>query len=180
MQRSRIAPTNSGVFDTPQRFEQTMINTNQQTDSIRGSGRIFTEGPEADRFRDAMHGVARKLLFSTRAAADQQFLRDVLRDRYPGRWLHRLATLCGASLRPEHHGLLDETLAQFSMPDGRPMTVAIAFDYELEAQAQCDLAQREFERFPSPETKATVMDRLTTHILALKKALRSVHAMDVQ
>ena len=152
------------------------MSTNQTTDSDRGSGRIFTEGPEADRFRDAMHSVARKLLFSTKSEADRQFLYDVLRDRYPGRWLHRLATICANSMRPAHHGLLDEALAEFSMPMN-PMSVGIAFDYETEAQAECDVAQREVERFPSPETKAKALDRITAHICALKQAARSVQAM---
>lgn len=150
----------------------------QHTDSHRGSGRMFTEGPEADRFRDALHSVARKLLFSSRDESDRQFLYDVLRDRYPGRWLHRLASISANSMRPEHHGLLDEALAPFGMPMNPP-SVPLAFDHECEVQAECDVAQREVERFPSPETKAKALDKITAHIVALKQAARSVVAMKV-
>jgi len=155
------------------------MSTYQQPNTDRGSDRVFTEGPEAERFREAMHGVARKLLFSTTGLSDRQFLYDVLRDRYPGRWLHRLATICATSIRPEHHGLLDEALAGFDAPVN-PMSLGIAFDHECEAQAAADVAQREVERFPSAETKATALDRMQRHILALKQAMRSVQAMVIR
>jgi hypothetical protein len=81
MTLGRTAPTNSGVFDTPQRFEQTMINTNQHNGGVVAATRPTAEGDDAEEFRQRLATVARMLYLSAgNRCTDAQ--RQLLQDGY--------------------------------------------------------------------------------------------------
>lgn len=136
---------------------------------------------DPDAFLRDLQQIARNLLVSVLGMdeADRQFLHDVARGegRYQMKALRRLVGLSRLSLRPDHREALAELVRRESLADvTAARDVGLAFDLETGANGEADVAQRQFERFPSSATRDRVRGALTTQLYATRAALDAVEA----
>jgi hypothetical protein len=176
--------TNSGVFDTPQRFEQTMINTNQHNGGVVAATRPTAEGDDADEFRQRLATVARMLYLSAGnrcTDAQRQLLQDVMRGRYQLKTLVHLADIAQLSTNPAHREALSRVIRDRSTPHTNPVpSVAGAFDDETRINGECDVVQRMYERCPTPVNRERVLETLHAQEILTREAMEAVRAAQTQ
>lgn len=158
----------------------------QNADAV-AAARQHTEADRGDAFAHEafaheVQTLARQLYLSCPAASDddKDFLKDVIRGRYGFKALARLLRIGRQSYRPEHRALVAQLAERWSNPSGElPPTVYTAFSEETRAQGDADLAQHEFEIFPSLASRDSVLDKLGHQLVATRRAIQAVVAMKV-
>lgn len=153
-----------------------------RTEDGGASGSGAPSAPSAPRVDDpfvaGLQTIARRLLFSTPrlASTDRQFLYDVARQeaRFPMTGLRRLMAIAAHSTKPEDREALPELIRAECLVGVHAVDVAIAFDEETAAQGIADVAQRAYERHPSPTTQARVVEAFTAHLTGLRRSLDAV------
>ena len=146
------------------------------------AGRTSSEAQQQDAFMRDFQSIARKLYLSCPSAStdDKQFLQDVMRGRYGFKALERLLRIGQQSYRPEHRALVAQCAERWSNPSGElTPTVYSAFSDETRAQGEADLAQHEFEIFPTRASRESVLEKLGHQLAATRRAIQAVVAMKV-
>ena len=158
------------------------MQTNHNRLAALADARTNAEGAAlhdpTDSFADGIRTVARRLIFSCPDAStdDKQFLQDVARAeiRYPMKALERLTRISQQSRRPEHREALAELVREYSTPCLGHVSVAAAFDEETRTNGDADMAQRFFEREPSPANRDRVLEALHAQAIATREAMTAV------
>jgi hypothetical protein len=139
--------------------------------------RMSPEVPRED-FADTLGGIARRLRLSVpdldhdeRALLDEYGREE---GRYPMKTLQRLIAIARRSRKAEDRHALAEAIRARSLTQGDVRDVPVVFDEETEANGLFNVAQREFERRPSPSTKARCVELGTRQLEATRESIDAV------
>jgi hypothetical protein len=143
------------------------------------AARIRTKAEIATDLKASLEMIARRLLFSSVGASEEQrdLLHDVARGRYPMKTLAEMIAIARSSVKPEDREALAEMIRGLLL-DGVPAISdpRIAGDLEMRAQVEHDFAWRAFEFTQTRTTRDRALETGTLHQYGLRAQLDVLHA----
>jgi hypothetical protein len=140
---------------------------------------LRTNAEIANDLKASLEMIARRLLFSSVGASDEQrdLLHDVARGRYPMKTLAEMIAIARMSVKPEDREALAEMIRGLLL-EGVPAISEprIAGDLELRAQVEHDFAWRDFEFRQTRVTRDRAIETGTFHQFGLRAQLDVLHA----